>query len=377
MKIVLTHPFCWPYVRRGAERFISELARYLTGKGHEVVTVSTKPGRGQEELTDGGRRILHRQIWTPAMASLRVQPAHMFFFSSLRSLVDLPADVVHSLYFVDSSASILTRTWKKHRTVFQITGPPIPYFFPRLPPDRWLLRQAVLRANRVVVHSEFARQIVKEHYGREPEVIPVPVDVAAFPLGCGSEGGPPTILSVASFDDPRKGLRVLVEAFEYVKRDYPDARLRLSGELSPEVRDRVLNGLPATVRAGVEHLGVGRLEDVSRLYREASITVLPSMWEAYGMVVLESWASGTPVVVTDHGGLSELVRGSGLGVVFDPETKNMETRNARGLAEAIVQGLELSRKSESRVNCRKAAERFSWGVLGPAYERLYGNGSNG
>ena len=46
MRVVLTHPFCWPYVRRGTERNLEQLGRYLTARGHEVTTISTRPEEG-------------------------------------------------------------------------------------------------------------------------------------------------------------------------------------------------------------------------------------------------------------------------------------------------------------------------------------------
>src|SRR6516162_8635251 len=57
MRIALTHPYCWPYIKRGNERNIEELARYLSAKGHEVITISSKPGTATVEQTDFGRRI--------------------------------------------------------------------------------------------------------------------------------------------------------------------------------------------------------------------------------------------------------------------------------------------------------------------------------
>ncbi len=45
MKVTITHPFCWPAVRRGTERFIAELAQHLVPYGHDVVTLSSTPNR--------------------------------------------------------------------------------------------------------------------------------------------------------------------------------------------------------------------------------------------------------------------------------------------------------------------------------------------
>lgn len=371
MRIVLTHPYCWPYVRRGAERFIADLARYLSSRGHEVVTVSSKPGRAAVEMSRDGKRILRRQLWHPTMTKIRLQPTHLFFFSSLMALAQLKADVIHSAFYTDAWAATLLKRWRRYATVYQVTGPPVPSHFPRIPPDRWLLRQAIRAADCLLVHSEFTRNIVRAHYEIGAEVIPVPVDLDAFPLG--NEGRPrrPTLLCVASFDERRKGLSVLVKAFELVKKALPSAVLQCSGQMSAAVQAEVLGRVPDAVRSDIAVLGVGALQNVSSLYRSASVTVLPSMWEAYGMVVIESWASGTPVVVTNHGGLPELVQDPSLGVTFEPQTAGFETTNAAGLADAILAGLALAERPETRERCRARAEQYSWSVLGPEYEQLY------
>jgi glycosyltransferase involved in cell wall biosynthesis len=51
------YPTYWPYVRRGVERYIHELAVYLVSQGHEVDVITSKPGAGYETNTDGFRVI--------------------------------------------------------------------------------------------------------------------------------------------------------------------------------------------------------------------------------------------------------------------------------------------------------------------------------
>jgi phosphatidylinositol alpha-mannosyltransferase len=184
--------------------------------------------------------------------------------------------------------------------------------------------------------------------------------------------GPPTILSAASFKDRRKGVRTLVRAFVMIKKDVPDAVLQLSGEITPEIEAELDSMVPADIRRDVRVLGVGQLNDLPRLYREATLTCLPSMWEAFGMVVLESWASGTPVVVTRHGAFPELISNNPhLGAMFDPKTEGFETTNAEGLAEALLQGLALASRPHVAEECRAKSLTCSWDRLGPQFEQLY------
>jgi phosphatidylinositol alpha-mannosyltransferase len=373
MNIVITHPFCWPYVRRGAERNIAELATYLAGRGHNVTTLSSKPnGDAVEENGDSGRRLLEPATYLPLMSKFRIRSEHTFFITCARALRKLEADVVHSFFYMDALAASVLQNSQKFQTVYQIHGVGIPGVscYRWMPPEGWLMSKAAHRAARPYAVSEFIRNQVRQHYGRDIETLWSPVDLSAFPMGDGPPDGDVVILSVANFDLRFKGVRALVKSFHLVKQCIPAARLRLSGHMSPEVQKEVLSSVPETTRLSIEVLGVGKAEDVPGLYREASVTVLPSLGEPSGRVLIESLASGTPVVATNHGGLPEFVTPE-VGVLFEAKAELHETMNVEGLAEAILEGLTLSKKSGVRQNCRNHAMKFSYEALGPIYEDIY------
>jgi phosphatidyl-myo-inositol alpha-mannosyltransferase len=306
------------------------------------------------------------------MHALRIQTTHTFFFTSLRALRSLEADVVHSFYPADALAAIWTRRRGGHRTVLQMNGVAIPGVscYRWLPPEGGMFREALRRADARIACSRFVRDLLRQEYGVDAAVIPPPTCLEAYDAGEGPPDGRPTILAAADFDVRRKGVRALVKAFAIVKDVVPDARLRLSGKMAPSLAAELLNGLPAAVLAGVELLGLGAVDDLPRLYRDASVTVLPAMWEPSGTVLVESLASGTPVVGANHGGIPEFISDE-VGVLFDPKTNGEETHNASGLAEAILQAIALSEQAGTRARCRAHASRFGWAAAGPRLERLY------
>ena len=371
MRVVLTSPFCWPYVRRGNERFIAEFGEYLMSRGYEVIVVSSKPGHTQREPLQKGMRILHRSLWTPALGRLRLQPAHGFFLGVARTLATIDADIVHSLFHHDAWLANSCRRWRGYKSIFHLTGPPFPYAFRRLPPDRQMMKSALLRTDKLITVSEYTRRVAMEFHGVDAQVLPVPVNRTRFQPDSTLRPNRPTILAVADFNERRKGIRVLTQAFARLKDRVKDAILNISGSMSEPLQREVFGSVPDWVRRDIHMLGFGRLEDVPKLYQSASITTLPSTSEAFGMVLLESWACGTPVVATSHGALPELMTDPLLGVMFEPGPDPLEATNVDGLVEAMLTGLELSQKTESRARCLNKVSSFTWNALGPQYEKVY------
>lgn len=105
---------------------------------------------------------------------------------------------------------------------------------------------------------------------------------------------------------PEKGAGVLLEAFPEVLREFPDARLVIAGTgpWEGELRRRA-----AALGLGDRVQFTGYVDDarLAHLYAGAAVTVVPSTYEPFGIVALEAMQAGTPVVVSDTGGLSEIV----------------------------------------------------------------------
>lgn len=371
MKVVLTHPYCWPYVRRGSERNLDNVARYLVGRGHDVTTVSSHPDHTTSEKDGSGLRLLHRPYKVPGMGLLHVETTHTFFFPAFRSLRSLQPDVVHSFFVTDALASTLARGRRHFRVLFQMNGIAIPgVSCRRFPPEERIWRQALDRVDERLTCSRFIGELLQRHYGKDFHAIPPPLRIQDFPFGAVPAVNQPTILSVADFTVPRKGVRVLIKAFAKLKGKVRDARLRLSGRMPDALRQELLRDLPDAVSRDIEVLGLGAAGDVPQQYRDAHVMALPAMWEPSGGSMLEAWASGTPVVAPNHGGLPEYFV-DGVGVLFDPQTDGQETQNVDGLTEALIAALELSTQPGTRERCRAHAEQFSTEAIGPQLERMY------
>jgi len=162
---------------------------------------------------------------------------------------------------------------------------------------------------------------------------------------------------------PEKGLHLLCDAFSQLKSG-PEGRrykLRLAGYLSPRDRSylqRQLDTLQAWVRDGsVEYLGeVDRSQKLSFL-REIDILSVPTTYrEPKGLFVLESWAASTAVVQPNHGAFTELIEGSGGGLLFEPHSTEKLVEALRRLAEDEYQRSELGKQGRRAVEQKYSAE---------------------
>lgn len=171
------------------------------------------------------------------------------------------------------------------------------------PPLQAIERRVIRGAERVYATSPSSRAAVAAAGGLDEETIgllPIPIDNERFSPEPDERWrerlSAPTIVFVGRTDDPRKNLQLLLDALPAIRARVPGARLQLIG--SPPVAS------------------------VAEALREASLFVLPSWQEGFGIVAAEALASGVPVVTTPSGGPEHLVRESGGGRVlegFEPD----------------------------------------------------------
>ena len=165
---------------------------------------------------------------------------------------------------------------------------------------------------------------------------------------------PPYLLSVATLE-PRKNVRAVLQAFLALKRagELPHHRLVLVG--SRGWRNRALE--EELIRAGSEGVAVaGYVADelMPALYRGADALVCASMYEGFGMPVLEARACGTPVVVSDVPELREA--GGAQAVVVAPTAGGVRDGILRVLKAPPVPEQGLARAHSWRRNAQRLAE---------------------
>lgn len=151
--------------------------------------------------------------------------------------------------------------------------------------------------------------------------------------------------------EPRKNIDRAVMAFSEISSVYPDLSLLIAGkygwgnEMSnvPPKADQVSN---------VKLLGYVEKEDLAALYSGATAFIYPSLYEGFGLPILEAMACGCPAVVSNLGSMKELAVGS--SVLVDPQSSESI---AGGILKIIK---DKKTKDELKIKGIKRAGEFSW-----------------
>jgi D-inositol-3-phosphate glycosyltransferase len=258
---------------------------------------------------------------------------------------------------------------------------------PEIAPRQAIERELMRAADAVVAATPVDLRHMVELYGADPAritVIPPGVDLELFRpipqaealahLGDGPEHR--MVLFVGRMD-PVKGLDTLVHAMSLLLERHPDWRngacLCIVGGDKPD--DPA--SMDATVRRidemraaldmtdFVTFLGPQSQQDLLYYYSGAQVVVVPSRYESFGMVALEAMACGAPVIASDVGGLSTLVRDGRTGyLVPDGDVAALADRIERLFDNRILRN-ELGAQSVAM------AEAYGWPVIAERIEALY------
>lgn len=237
--------------------------------------------------------------------------------------------------------------------------------------DRLLLRlslQGVRRARRIITVSEFTRACVISTLGIDPsrvDAIHHGVDLHRFQriegarrivqdrLGITIPGNAAFVLSVGS-DQPRKGLHDLARGVaELVRRGDAVHWIKAGAPVFAPGRSALQQTVDELgISGNVTFVDAVSDADLPVFYSAADVFVQPSLWEGFGLPVLEAMSCGAPVVSTRAASLPEVVRDAGILV---------EPRNPPALANAIA--LILSHPDLARDYAQRGqrnAARFTW-----------------
>src|SRR5438067_3782327 len=360
VRIALVSPYSYTYPG-GVGRHVEALARELIERGDDVRLFA--PYDPDDRLS----RVMHRG----ARPEPRPAPPYLV---SLGRTVGIPANgAVSNLSFTPYGVATLGRAVRDGDFdvvhVHQPNAPVVSWVAAesaRLPvvgtfhtyatnPLVERTVASVLGARRVyqklharIAVSEAARWTAERWYGGHYEVIPNGVDLAAAPSGPKPPADHLRLLFVGRAEE-RKGLPILLRAFEALRGTGVDARLTVAGATTEEVAPYLLD------REGVEIRGRVTEGEKWRLLHQSDVVCAPSLGgESFGMVLTEAFAAGTPVVCSDIVGYRDVAR-DGVDSLLVP------AGDPAALGEALhTLAIDPGGRERMARAARERAERFAW-----------------
>jgi phosphatidyl-myo-inositol alpha-mannosyltransferase len=361
VKVGLVCPYTWD-VPGGVQAHVHDLALALIGLGHDVsvITPADDDSALPPYITSTGRAVpvpyngaVARMAFGP-LSARRVR----------RWLREGEFDVVHVHEPTTPSLSLLA-TWS-------FDGPLVATFHTSVQRARTLaaaypiLQTALEKISARIAVSQAARRTLVEHLGGDAVMIPNGVSMAAFagvePFpGWPGEGG--ALGFLGRFDEARKGLPVLLAAFEKLAAERLGLRLLIAGPGDP---DDVRAALPAEVFDRVHVLGQVSDADKARMLASVDVYVAPNIGgESFGIVLLEAMAVGTPVLASDLEAFRAVLDGGRSGQLFT-------TGDADDLA---LKAGELLDDPDARaalvVLGRATARSYDWSTVARDIVRVY------
>lgn len=355
----------------GVEEHVFHLGRRLRARGHEVTVWAVDQGDEAPSQDDGPPlRYLPTPLPTRSLGGvMRFALAAPSALRSWRAAVrqDAPDVIVVQCFGANGP-------WAAH--VAKRAGIPLVYanhgetFMDAHDAfaSSQLLRRSladVLRDARAVTSCSSYAAADLDRFGAHREVA-----VVGNGIDLDAEASPVAVALPAAYITgvgrlvENKGFDVLIEAYARARDRLGGAELIIAGD-GPRRADLESKARELGVDAHVRFVGALPRGQVRTLLDGALAHVVPSHVEAFGLVILEGWRSGVPVLATQRGGPVEFMTDGADGLLFDP-------RDPEALARLLTRVAEDAQlRARLGTGGRDAVRRFTWDRVADAYEEVF------
>ncbi len=372
----------------GMNVYVRELSRELGSRGY-VIDVFTRWASADAPETQPfgpNARVVHIAAGPKGPVEKEEIAAHLPEFErNLLAFVEQEGaayDMVHSHYWMSGAvASHLAERWGvPHVAMFHTLGEVKnrARSSEHEPASRIEAERAIAKsADRIVVASQHEKHLLTSLYGARDEsiaVVPCGVDLDLFsPMDkefarkrLGLRASERIILFVGRIE-PLKGIDILIAAAAQMHEDENFEVLIVGGDARAETQVEQLRAQAAAL--GVDHhisfVGAVEHDKLPLYYNAADVCVVPSYYESFGLVAVESMACGTPVVASRVGGMTSTISDGETGYLIpwrcpEPFVERLEL---------LLDNDEL-RASFGRAG-REAVERYRWANVADAVAALY------
>jgi len=365
--------------------YVRRLADDLTKIGLHVDIFTRRTDQTTPEIveTGAGARVVHLAAGPPRHLPRSVLPLHIpAMVSAFRSFMQRESvdyDILHSHYWLSGLVALRLRSE---------TAAPIVHMFHTLsgvkelysgqadPGDTGLRfdgeRCVMTGADAIVGATRAERDHMEQLYGRSPArfaIIPPGVDTALFrPFDATASrrllnlDGDRIVLFVGR-PDRMKGLDLLLRALAEIEPTTPGIKLVVVGGQEDAVRSRHIAERLGVVDR-VEFRGLAPQHELPLYYSAADLCAVPSSYESFGMVAVESMACQTPVVAFPVGGLATTVTDGQTGFLA-------EGRTTSAFVVALQRGLQYAERESMGRRARLSIQRYNWQSVARTTADLY------
>lgn len=380
--------------------YLQYLSRYLHRRGHHVTVISGPP---YPHLDDDIDLVKLESLDLYAHGLRSVKPRHFLsrlerieWFSKLTGGFAEPYtfgervkkwfvgrehefDIIHDNQTIaDGILELQTRGLPLVTTIhhpitrdYRVALAAEPKWYMRLLIHRWhsflrMQKRVAPQLASVVTVSSASATDISTDFGVAPEAISVMhlgVDTEMFRPLPAITREPYRLMTTASADAPLKGLSHLLTAIAALRPDYPDIRLTLVGQPKPDGEtQRLIDSLELAdcidCCKGISH------EEMVQKYARATVAVVPSMYEGFGLPAVEAMACGVPLVSTNGGALAEVVADAAL--VVSPGDGNALAQQIKRLFDDASLREEYAARGLKRVE-----QHFCWERCAERMEAYY------
>ena len=361
MRIGLVCPYDWSSPG-GVKQHVHDLARSLIDLGHyvNVLTPATDESNLPDFVTSAGTAI--GLPYNGSVARIKFDPPA---FSRTRAWIrSHKFDILHLHEPTSPSPSIIA-AWSARGPIVAThhTSNERSYAAKNM---QFLLQPMMEKISARIAVSEEARRTMVTHLGGDAVIIPNGVRVSDFTKfpSKNIDAGPFRILFLGRIDEPRKGLKVLLNALPKVLEKFPDLICQIVGPGELEKID-------PKIEKNLEFKGMLSTIEKARAYASSDVYLAPNLGgESFGIVLLEAMSAGAVVLASDLPAFQKVLVQGKAGALF-------ETGNSDALAQELITLLsDQTRRSQLRNLGFARAKEFDWSNIVKQILDVYASVSN-
>ncbi len=359
LKIGIVCPYGWD-TPGGVQNHVRDLAEFLIAAGHDISVLAPVIDETiiPNYVTSAGKPIAIP--YNGAVARVLFGP---IAFARVRQwIAQGDFDILHLHEPAIPSISLLA-CWaaegpmvgtfhaaaKRQKAIFAI-GP--------------ILEPVIEKLSARIAVSEAARETLTEHLETDAVVIPNGIYADRYRDGVPqSRWQGNTLGFIGRFEEPRKGLSVLVDALPIISRFAPDVRVFVAG---PGDTKDVIESIDPQLRSRFTFLGKISEKDKADFLASISLYIAPNTGgESFGIILAEALAGGATVVASDIPAFDSLLNHGQYGELFESESSTDLAKRVVDLLRDNERRLELGKEG------KKHAQQFDWKVVAEQIFSIY------